>query len=148
MKVQEILDAKGNAQVYTMPACASVFDLVKCASERKIGALIVTGPEGEVAGIVSERDVVRSLAEGLDIHKTTVGQIMTRDLVSVGPNDDMDAAMDRMITRRIRHLPILDGKKVLGLITIRDLIFAMRKADEDGIRYFLDYLQNTDTAAG
>ena len=142
MKVQQILDTKGSLEVFAIPAGASVSDLVTQLCERKCGALLITDHGGKLSGIVSERDVIRQLAAGADLDKVTVGEIMTRDLVSVSPDEDVHAAMDLMVGRRIRHLPVVNDSGPCGLVTVRDLIHAMREADRQDVAKLVEYLQS------
>ena len=145
MDAQKILDAKGQAQanIFSVPASTTLSEFVKLACERNVGALLVTDKYGKPAGIVSERDILRQCNAGADFKKTSVGQIMSRELATVSPNDDMNAVMDLMIKRKVRHLPVVLDNKILGIITVRDLIQAMRKTDEEEMRKLVEYLQST-----
>lgn len=143
MDVQKILDTKTHSSsLFTIPDETTLADFVRQVCEKKIGALLVTDKSGKPAGIVSERDVLFQCNAGVDFQKTKVGQVMTRDLIVVKPSDDINTVMDLMITRKIRHLPVVENDKVLGIITIRDLIHAMRKADQEEIHRLVEYLQS------
>jgi CBS domain-containing protein len=117
-------------------------EFTRQACEKNIGALLVTDNNGKLAGIVSERDILHQCNAGVDFSKTTVDKIMTRSLITVKPTDDINFVMDLMITKRIRHLPVVLDDKIQGVITIRDLIHAMRKADKEEIHRLVEYLQS------
>lgn len=142
MDVQKILDTKGGVgKIFTISQETTLEEFVAQACEKRIGALLVTDSEGMPVGIVSERDILFQCHARVDFSKTTVGMIMQKNLVVVKPADDINIAMDLMISRRIRHLPVVSDNKVLGIITIRDLIHAMRKADQEEIHRLVEYLQ-------
>ena len=142
MDVQRILDTKGSTEVFTIGADTTLTTLVRELCERRVGALLVSDGAGALAGIVSERDVIRQLEAGADLAAVTVGEIMTTDLVSVRPEDDINAAMDLMVEKRIRHLPVVSDLGPCGVVTVRDLIQAMREADRNEVEKFVEYLQS------
>lgn len=94
-------------------------------SEESIGAALVRGPSGHAAGLVSERDVVRALAEGAHPDRTTVGEIMADELVTTTPGEEVRAAVRTMLDAEIRHLPIVDGDVTVGMISVRDALRAL-----------------------
>ena len=141
MNVQRILDSKGSTAVFAIDRRATVAELVQGLAGRGVGALLVTDDNGALAGIVSERDVIRLVARGTDIAGTTVAEIMTRDLVSVAPEDDIHSAMDLMVAKKIRHLPVVLKGEPKGLITVRDLMHAMREADRGEVEKLVEYLR-------
>jgi CBS domain-containing protein len=148
MKVQQILDAKGHTEVYLIPAGATLSELVGQLCEKSCGALLIADDASQLAGIISERDVIRQLAAGADLGRVTVGEVMTRELVSVRPEEDIHAAMDLMISSNIRHLPVVSDSGPCGLVTVRDLIRAMREADHNEVARLVEYLQSeVDLAA-
>ena len=143
MKIQNVIDAKGDSRIFSIPTTYTLTDFVKEACERKVGALLVTDEHGKMAGIISERDVIRQCYAKADFDAMLVSDVMTKDLITASPDDDIHLAMDIMVQKRIRHLPILDGDEIKGLITVRDLIFAMRKADADEKDLLVKYLQSS-----
>jgi CBS domain-containing protein len=143
MHIDKVLDTKGSTTVLTIPAKATLKEFVKLACERNIGALLAVDEKGKGVGIISERDILRQVNAGADFAKKTVAEVMTRDIASVSPKDDINTAMDLMVTKGIRHLPVLSDGKVQGLITVRDIMRAMRKADEEDVRYLIEYLQES-----
>jgi CBS domain-containing protein len=143
MNIQAILDSKGSAAVFTIPAVSTLADFVKHACEKNIGAMIVADEQGRLAGIVTERDALHHYNDGKSFENTKVGDIMTRNVVTVAPEDDINRAMDLMIGQNIRHLPVVGKGKIEGLITVRDLIHAMRESDKEEARALVEYLQNS-----
>lgn len=100
----------------------TVFDALKLLAEHEVGALMVMD-HGKLTGIISERDYTRKVAlQGRNSKETRVAEIMTRDVVVVSPHTDTRDAMALMSQKRIRHLPVLDGDTVLGMISIRDIM--------------------------
>ncbi len=89
--------------------------------EESIGAALVRGPPGAI-GLVSERDVARAIAEGADPDRVTVEEIMSDELVTVEPNDDLLDAVHRMLEAEVRHLPVMDGVVVTGIVSARDAL--------------------------
>lgn len=147
MKIRDIIKSKGSKSVFTIPADATVADVVRGAKEMRVGAFLVTDDKGELVGIVTERDVIRQCAVSLELDNVPVGDIMTKDIVSADENDGINVAMDRMVTRRIRHLPVLSNGQIRGMITVRDLIDAVLGADEEELDEFVRYLREHRTSA-
>jgi CBS domain-containing protein len=123
MLISEILRRKGSA-VVTTGTSSTVTELVGMLSEHNIGALVVVDGD-RVVGIVSERDVVRQLAEvGPAVLEQTVADLMSTELVSSSPQDLVDDIAAQMTDRRIRHLPVLSDGKLVGIVTIGDVVAA------------------------
>jgi len=122
--VRQLLDAKA-PEVFAIGPAAPVLDAIKLMAEKRIGALLVLDA-GRLAGIISERDYARKVVlQGRSSKDTPVREIMTADVVSVGLDDSTDRCMQLVTDRRIRHLPVLDGGHVLGVISIGDLVKAV-----------------------
>lgn len=119
--VKEILQAKAHKLLSIAPE-ASVLDALKLMAEKEIGALVVL--EGEkLAGIFSERDYARKvILHGKSSKDTPVREIMTHKVVCVGPDQTVEDCMALMTDKRIRHLPVLEDKRVLGVISIGDVV--------------------------
>ncbi len=143
MKIQNVIDAKGDSRIFSIPTTYTLTNFIKEACDRKVGALLVTNEQGATTGIISERDVIRQCYVKTDFDATLVSEVMTQDLITGSPDDDIHLAMDTLVEKRIRHLPILAGDEIKGLITVRDLISAMRKADKDKTRHLVEYLQSS-----
>lgn len=124
MLISDILRRKQEAGVWTIPADATVRELLAELAEHHIGAMVVLdGSQGPVTGIVSERDVVRRLhTDGTDVLDQEVARIMTRDVVTCTPDDAVDAVAALMTERRIRHLPVIDGETLTGVVSIGDVV--------------------------
>ena len=138
--VETILDGKGR-EVTEIPAGATVAELAALLRDRQIGCAVVPDDAGGVAGIVSERDVVRGLAqEGPAILDRTIAAIMTRDVVICEPEDDMMKIMSLMTERRIRHLPVVAGGRLVGLVSIGDVVkarIAELESESESLREYI-----------
>ncbi len=122
MTVRQILEAKGR-EVVTVEAAMSVADAAARLSQRKIGAMVVVDSEGGVLGILSERDVVRLVvAHGADGLSRQVAETMTSDVVTGREDMTSDEAMGLMTEGRFRHLPICEGGRLVGIISIGDAV--------------------------
>jgi CBS domain-containing protein len=120
--VANILKAKPEQAVHGIAPTATVFDAVKLMADKGIGALLVL--EGEtIVGIITERDYARkTILMGRTSRETPVRDIMTAEVLYVGPNQTSEECMALMTENRTRHLPVLDGGKLIGLISIGDLV--------------------------
>jgi CBS domain-containing protein len=124
MLISEILQRKGSA-VVTTGSDATVAELVDLLGEHNIGAVVVVSDDDRVVGIVSERDVVRRLADvGAAVLEQSVADLMSTELVSSGPDDSVDNIAAQMTERRIRHLPVLSAGELVGIVTIGDVVAA------------------------
>ena len=141
MKVREILAIKGE-HVHTIDPERTVLDAVALLVEHGIGALLVRDAAGAVAGIISERDVLRvSRDRSGDLGSIRISDVMTRDLIVCVPDDDVDYAMGIVTKNRVRHLPVMDGGRVAGMISIGDLVKARLDAAEYENRYLREYIE-------
>jgi CBS domain-containing protein len=123
VQISDILRYKQDNHVWTIVPDASVRELLSQLAEHHIGAMIVSGADGQVAGIVSERDVVRRLhSDGDAVLDGTVDQIMTREVVHASPDDAVTDIAALMTERRVRHLPVLDGSGLVGVVSIGDVV--------------------------
>jgi CBS domain-containing protein len=121
MTVRAILDSKGHHILSVEPE-AKLSAAVKILGERKIGAVLVMS-KGSIEGILSERDIVRALSErGANVLDEAVSEVMTRKVVSCRQSDTVGAIMERMTTGKFRHLPVVEGERVVGLISIGDIV--------------------------
>lgn len=123
MRIQEILKTKGFDVVHIGPE-ASVSDLVALLQQHNLGAVVVSSDGKKIVGIVSERDVIRSLAtQGPEFLGSTVASIMTTDVHTCSGDDTVQSLMATMTDRRIRHLPVVDGRGALvGIVSIGDMV--------------------------
>jgi CBS domain-containing protein len=138
-QLSDILDEKGN-EVLEIDADATVFEAVKRMVEANVGSLLVT-EGGEITGIVTERDYLRRVAlEGRTDKETAVREIMSSPLIVVTPQTTIDECMALMSDRRIRHLPVVAGGKVAGIVSIGDLVKFKSKQQSFEIQYLTDYI--------
>jgi CBS domain-containing protein len=122
MTVKAILSRKGS-EVLTIDPAATLADAAKLLAERKIGAVVITGVDGRLAGILSERDIVRALAErGADILNERVDRTMTRKVVTCTEAETIASIMERMTAGKFRHLPVVDQGRLTGVISIGDVV--------------------------
>ena len=121
MKISVILATKG-ARVVTIHPEQSVREVLALFIQHNIGALVVVDAAGAVVGIISERDIARALPQVADLLTQPVSAVMTHKVIVASPQDDVVSVMRTMTEKRFRHLPILDGGKLAGLISIGDII--------------------------
>lgn len=122
MNIGDVLKAKTSAHVVTVGPDAGVRELIALLAEHNVGALIVSSDGTAVEGIVSERDVVRHLHHDGTVVNNTVGAIMTSVVETCAPDSDLDALMQTMTDRRIRHVPVVDDGQLVGIISIGDIV--------------------------
>ncbi len=141
MTIAAILQTKGN-EVLTVDCATKVRDAVNLLAERKIGALPVLRA-GQVAGIMSERDIIYCLrSDGAAVLDWPVEKIMTAPAISVAPSADILGALSLMTRRRIRHLPVVEGEALVGLVSIGDLVkFRMDRIEAEA-EAMLNYIQS------
>ncbi len=122
VRISDVLKTKGH-EILTLDASATVRELIEVLGERRIGAVLISA-EGRVpVGIVSERDVVRRLHEQAEqLLDKQVSSIMTADVVRCSPTDDVDLVLQTMTERRFRHMPVMEKGRVVGVVSIGDLV--------------------------
>ena len=122
--VRHLLEAKA-PEVFAIGPDAPVIDAIRLMAEKRIGAVVVM-QAGRLVGILSERDYARKIVlQGRSSKDTPVRDIMTADVIRVGLNDTTDRCMQLVTDKRIRHLPVVDGDSVLGVVSIGDLVKAV-----------------------
>jgi CBS domain-containing protein len=125
MLVQQILKSKGDGAVITITPETKVSEAAQTLAERRIGGLVVSRDGETVDGILSERDIVRSLAvRGTSCMTETVSEMMTRNPVCCSKQDSSDAVLTRMTDGRFRHMPVVEDGKLVGIVTIGDVVKA------------------------
>ncbi|MCU0769843.1 MAG: CBS domain-containing protein, partial [Burkholderiaceae bacterium] len=123
LTVAELVEDRRADELYRLPASASVAEATALMARREIGALLVMTEDGLVAGLFTERDLlVRVVAAGRDPASTPLSLVMTRDLKFVTPATSTEAALALMHLHRFRHLLVIDGPVVHGLVSMRDLV--------------------------
>ena len=141
MNVKAILAAKGGDTI-TIDPTADLAAAVKLLATHKIGAVVICGAGGRLAGILSERDIVRAFAEkGADAFTLPVGQVMTRNVMTCGEDDNVAVLMERMTSGRFRHLPVLRDGKLIGLVSIGDVVKQRVEAAERESEALRDYIR-------
>jgi CBS domain-containing protein len=122
MTVKAILTAKGG-DVVTIEPTADLAAAAKLLAERRIGAVVILGADRRIVGILSERDIVRALAErGPAALQETVGQVMTRNVASCGEDETISSIMERMTAGKFRHMPVVVDGRLAGLVSIGDVV--------------------------
>lgn len=125
MLVHQILKAKGNHPVITVRPETRVSAVADLLAERRIGGVVVSSDGMRAEGILSERDIVRALAlRGADCLTMSTADLMTRNPVCCAPNDEADAVLQRMTDGRFRHMPVLEGGALVGIMSIGDVVKA------------------------
>ncbi len=140
MTIASVLRSKGNTIVSVKPE-TPLMELVATIASRRIGAVLVLDDQGALAGIVSERDVVKALAtKGQEVTGMRAGDIMTRTVTTVTPATSINEAMELMDRGYFRHLPVLENGELLGIISVRDVVRARieRHVEEtDNLRHYI-----------
>ena len=145
MKISAILAAKG-ADTVTIVPDATVAELIHLLAHHKIGAVVASSDGQGIDGIVSERDVVRAMAADPDagrsggVRPKSVSAIMSANVVTIGPDDTVDDAMAVMTERRFRHLPVAVDGKLVGIVSIGDIVKARLEALEEERAALVDYV--------
>lgn len=122
MLIAHVLRDKG-ALVHTSRADISLEQAARELDEKRVGALVVLADNGAIAGVVSERDIVREVArKGAECLGNAVKTVMSKDVVTALPSETIDEGLARMTDRRCRHLPVVDDGKLVGIVSIGDLV--------------------------
>jgi len=137
--ISEILNHKG-VTVWSISPDAMVYDAIAMMAEKNIGALLVT-ENGKLIGIISERDYTRKIAlKGKSSKQTPVREILSGQVIRVSPSHTVEDCMRLMTEHRVRHLPVLDGEKILGVISIGDLVNWIISAQTTTIHQLQTYI--------
>ena len=143
MQVSDILKTKGD-RVVSIEGSANVSTVAAALAREKVGALIIKKDNGELAGIISERDVVRGLAEqGAAALDLPASQFMSQDLVTCSPESSTEEIMKQMLDSQIRHLPVIRTGTLAGIISIGDVV----KAVHSELKWMTEVLQDQIVAA-
>jgi CBS domain-containing protein len=129
--IESVVGGKGGDHMFVIPASSSVAEAVGMMVANEIGAVLVMTEDGLVGGIFTERDLLtRVVHAGLDPHKTPISLVMTRDVHFVSPGTTIEAALALMHVQRHRHLLVMDGPRVHGLVSMRDLAYHLIRHGE------------------
>lgn len=138
--LQQVLDSKKHKEVISIAPHRPVFDALVILAEYEIGALAVL-EGGKLVGIFSERDYAREvILKGKSSKTTQISEIMTTQVLSAKPDDPVDQAMSLMSEKRIRHLPIVENDKVIGMLSMGDLVKEVIAYQQDLIRQLESYI--------
>jgi len=139
--VQDLIKGR-NSTVFQVKPSVTVFEALKLLAEHEVGAMVVMD-QGKLVGVVSERDYTRKVAlQGKNSRETKVAEIMTREVITVTPATGTLACMALMSQKNIRHLPVLDGSVVLGMISIRDIMNDIISGQEQTISQLTSYINS------
>ena len=122
MRIREVVAAKAQRSVVTVAPAASVRELVALLDDHNVGALVVSSDGTAVEGIVSERDIVRHLHRDPGVLDAQVSTIMTTDVHTCGPDASLDELSSVMTERRIRHVPVVEEGRLVGIVSIGDVV--------------------------
>ncbi len=140
MRISTILRSKGS-EVTTIDRGATLEEACRLLDERRIGAALVLGDDGRPAGVLSERDVVRAIAAaGPDALQLSVGERMSVPVETCSPADGIDQVMAFMTDRRVRHLPVVEGGTLVGIVSIGDVVKLRVDHLESETRALTDYI--------
>lgn len=141
MNVKAILAAKGG-DIFSIEPTADLAAAAKLLSTHRIGAIVIRGAGGRLAGILSERDIVRAVSEqGVDALSVSVGQVMTRNVTTCGENDSIADLMERMTSGKFRHMPVLRDGELIGVISIGDVVKQRVEEIEHDADALRDYIR-------
>ena len=140
MIIEQILNDKGR-EVITLKATDTLREAAKLLDERRIGAVVTLDGDGEIVGVLSERDIVRQFArQGEAALEMPVGSAMTRAVITINAEADVDVALQLMTDRRIRHLPVVRNNRLTGFVSIGDLVkwkIAKTEAEAEAMKSYL-----------
>jgi CBS domain-containing protein len=143
--INEILSQKGTV-VWTVPPDAMVFEAIQMMADKNVGALLVT-EKGKLIGIISERDYTRKVAlKGKSSKELSVREILSPKVVHATPGHSVEECMRMMTENRVRHLPVLDGEKIAGVVSIGDLVNWIISSQTTTIRQLETYISGYPTS--
>jgi len=141
--IKELLAVKGDGPIHTIGPDESVFAAVTKMVEMNIGAILVTDSDDSIKGIMSERDYLRFITvQGKTARDTPVRELMTSKVIYVTPQTQLTEVMAVMTASRIRHVPVLDGQRLMGIVSIGDVVKQISKDQEVHIRTLEEYISD------
>ena len=142
MKVKDVLATKGS-KVCSVKSNDTIRQAVSVLVGEKIGAALVHDDDGDIVGILTERDIMRAFHEyGKELENTLVNKVMTRRVIIGTPDDDLEYIMNIMTHNRIRHVPIVENEQLQGIISIGDVVKAQLNDSRVQIKYLQDFLHH------
>ena len=140
MKLKDVLREK-DSKVWTVSARQTVHDALRILVERKIGALLVLNDAGKIAGIISERDIIRGCFQNAAAIETMpVSKLMTQNVFVASPEDDIRVIMATMTEKRVRHIPVLENGELKGIVSIGDVVKSLLQDSEHQIKFLKEYI--------
>jgi CBS domain-containing protein len=140
MKLSDVLDSKGWETVVTNENVTAT-QAVKLMCEKHVGAVVITDAKGQVGGILTERDILRCYAEhGNKLGDLKVSKIMTHKVETAAPDASVDEVLNTMTNKRFRHIPVVRGGKLVGIVSIGDMVKAMlqeKMQEADSLREYI-----------
>lgn len=138
--VKDILQEKGS-QVYTISPDNTVYEALLLMADKNVGALMVLEAD-RVVGLISERDYARKIVlKGKFSKDVPVRDIMTANMVRIGPDEDVEGCMELMTDKRVRHLPVFEDKRLIGIISIGDIVNTIIRHKEEVIEQLENYIK-------
>ena len=138
MKIRDLVNEKGN-RVFAVPGSMNLLEAASVMADKNIGALIVVNEDKKI-GMFTERDVLKHVSAGTDLATKTLEEVDITDIFIAQADDDLEYAMTVMIQKNIRHLPVLDEGKLVGVLSMRDVVKVQVKSLAAEVRYMKDFL--------
>ena len=139
MKIRDLMDSKDSRVVFIGPQ--ATLHLALCTlAENKIGALPVISGSGTLTGIITERDIMREVYSGSSLHTKQVAEVMTREIVTGSPEDDIEYVMKQMTEGRFRHLPVVVEGRLIGIVSIGDVVKAQLHQARTRVAHLMEYV--------
>ena len=138
VKIRDLVNEKGN-RVFAVPGSMNLAEAAHVMAEKNIGALIVVNEDKKI-GMFTERDVLKHVSAGTDLATKTLEEVDITDVFIAQADDDLEYAMTVMIQKNIRHLPVLDEGKLVGVLSMRDVVKVQVKSLAAEVRYMKDFL--------
>jgi CBS domain-containing protein len=146
-KIQDLLASKGS-EVWSLGPAHSVYQAIELMALKGVGALVVLSDAGQLVGIISERDYARKvILQGKSSKDTMVSEIMTREVIYVDPENRVEECMALMTAKRVRHLPVLQDEKLVGMISVGDLVKSILDEQSTTIDQLERYIRGDITGA-
>ncbi len=140
MKLQDIIEKK-NGNVVSIGSRSTVYEAAKLLRQHKIGALLVLGDDRKLAGIITERDILRECAENVEkLTKKLVQEAMSKDLIIGLLEDTVQYSMGIMTKNKMRHLPVMEKERILGIVSLGDLVKSQLEDIEFENRHLKEYI--------
>ncbi len=139
-RISEVLEQKGR-EVHTVPSTATVYEAIAKMVALNVGSLVAVGPQGKVCGIITERDYLRQIAlMGRSSRTTEVHEIMTPEVICVGPTATVEQCLAIMTRKRCRHLPVTERGALVGLVSVGDLVKHLVRHQQVQIEQLTEYI--------